>query len=513
MIKKILKPILNRLFLVGFFVLLQIVLIWALFTYLSNNYFYISIIMTGISFLVVIYLLNKRGNPTYKMAWIVPVIAFPVVGGLFYLIIQFQTISKTYRRRMDKIQQESASYLEQDNDIVESIEQDDPHVAAAVRYISRWGKYRAVKNTRTRYLPSGEEKWRVMLDELEKAERYIYLEYFIVDKGIMLNSVLDILKRKAAAGVDIRFMYDGMGSISNLPGNFPKLMKKMGIKCKVFSPFVPFLSAYQNNRDHRKICVIDGRVAFTGGINIADEYVNIESRFGHWRDTAVMVEGEAAFDFAVMFLQMWRMADLEPVDYAVCMPSQKDAETFDGNGYVMAYADSPVDDENVSEFVYLHIINTATKYVYITTPYLILDYNILLALCNASKRGVDVRIIIPEIPDKWYTQSVAISYLEELIEDGVRIYKYMPGFIHSKTFVSDGTMAVVGTINLEYRSLYLHYECAAFMYKSEAVKEVYDDFVHVMDTFCHEVSLQESRQVNIFRRILNLVLRLFAPLM
>lgn len=513
MIKKILKPVLNRLFLVGFLVLLQIAIIWVSMTSLSQTYFYISIVLTAVSFLVVIYLLNKRGNPTYKMAWIVPIVAFPIVGGLFYLIIQAQTLGKFLRRRMDSIQDESAPFLTQDKQIVDELRKTDPRIANTVQYMSVWGRYPAVKGTRTRYIISGEEKWRLMLEELEKAERYILLEYFIIGEGIMLESLLDVLGKKVAQGVEVLLLYDGMGSISTLPGNFSKRLNEIGIRCRVFSPFVPFLSAYQNNRDHRKICVIDGRVAFTGGINIADEYINVNRRFGHWRDTAIMVEGAAAYNLAVMFFQMWRMTDATPVNYAAYLPSEKDSASFSDDGYVLPYGDCPLDDENVGEFVYLDIINYATDYIYITTPYLILDYNFTSALAYAAKRGVDVKIIIPEIADKWYTQSVAISYFEELIEDGIEIYKYTPGFIHSKTFVSDDTTAVVGTINLDYRSLYLHYECAVWMYKSAAVKEVCQDFTHILNTFCHKVSLEESRNVSIFRRILNLVLRLFAPLM
>lgn len=515
MFKKLSKAIFTRLFLMCFLVLLQIVLLWVGAELMSDSYIYVSIALTVLSVFVVIYILNKRDNPNYKIAWVVPIITFPLVGGLFYLILKAQGIFRLRHRRLNVTLRDSAHHLKQDAAVLEKLQAVDPHAAALVKYMSVWGKYPAVQNTRTRYLPSGEIFWKAMLAELEKAERYIFLEFFIIKSGVMWDSILEILKRKAAQGVEVRLLYDGMGSIDKLPANYHKKLNKMGIKCRVFNPFVPFFSAYQNNRDHRKICVVDGRVAFTGGANLADEYVNVTSRFGHWRDSALIMEGKAAYNFAIMFLQMWKLSGgrISHGDYAIYAPTPQDAARFTDDGLVLPYGNYPIDGEPVGEFVYLDIINNAVDYVYITSPYLVLDYNMILALANAAKRGVKVKIIVPEIPDKWYTHSIAVSFFSELIEKGIEIYKYTPGFIHSKTFVSDDKVAVVGTINLDYRSLYLQYECAAWMYGSTAVAEITNDFNTLTSTCCHKVTLEESRKINIFRRLLSMLLRVFAPLL
>lgn len=513
MIKRILKTLINRFTIVCLLVIVQLVLIYLTLSYLNSNFAVISTILNVISILVVVYILNSKGNPTYKIAWIVPIVVVPFIGGLLYLMIQSQTIRRTHRKRQEQIVAESALFLQQDTKIRQILQENHPQMAGLSHYALQSGGYPTVSKTVTQYLSSGEDFWRVLLEELERAERYIFLEFFIIGEGVMWNSILDILQKKVAQGVEVRILYDGMGSINRLPDNYARTLQEIGIQCRVFSPFVPFLSAYQNNRDHRKICVIDGRVAMCGGINLADEYVNIERRFGHWRDTAVLLKGDAAYSFAVMFLQNWRLSGAPPVQYESYRPTAAATAQFQDDGLVLAYGDSPIDDETVGEFVYLHIINNATRYIYITTPYLVLDYNMVSALTFAAKRGVDVKIIIPEIPDKWYMNTVAHSYFLELIEDGVQIFKYQPGFIHSKTFVSDDTTAVVGSINLDYRSLYLHYECAAWMYQSKAVGEVHDDFLHILNTFCYEITLESARRVNIFRRVFQSLLRLFAPLL
>lgn len=515
MFKKLSKAIFNRLFLIGFLVLLQIAMLWFWTNFLSDKFFYASVLFNVLSFLVVIHILSGKGNPTYKIAWVVPIIVFPLMGGIFYLFIKMQSLFRQRHRRLKATLRDSASYLKQDPGVLADLKAIDPHAANLVNYMNTWGGYPVVQGTHARYLPSGEEFWKTMLDQLEKAQRYIFIEFFIIDEGVMWDSVLEILKRKVAQGIEVRLLYDGMGSISTLPANYHKTLNQMGIQCRVFSPFVPFLSAYQNYRDHRKICVVDGIVAFTGGANLADEYINLTSRFGHWCDSAVLLEGRAAHNFAMMFLQMWRLSGGKVTcgDYAIYAPSSEAAAQFSDDGYVMPYGNYPPDGEAVGEYVYLDIINTAVDYVYITSPYLILDYNMISALANAAKRGVDVKIMVPEIPDKWYTHSIAISFFSELIENGIEIYKYTPGFIHSKTFVSDDKVAVVGTVNLDYRSLYMHYECAAWFYENSIVHEVRDDFNRLVAASCHQVTLEESRRINLFRRLLFMLLRLFAPLL
>ena len=311
-------------------------------------------------------------------------------------------------------------------------------------------------------------------------------------------------------GVDVRVLYDGMGSMTTLPYGYPKTLEKHGIKCRIFSPFTPFLSALQNNRDHRKILVIDGKTAYTGGINLADEYINIDYSGGHWKDMSVMIKGEAAFSFTMMFLHMWWTVTKETEDLKHFKPVFE--EFSDSEGFVMPYADMPQDKYQTGEFIYLDIINKAKKYIHITTPYLILDHEMVVALTNAAMSGIDVKIICPLSIDHWYARSVAFSYYKELTESGVKIYEYSPGFIHGKTFVADDEVCVVGSINLDYRSLYLHFECAAWFLDSHIVKDVENDFTETLSK-CREITLEECNKRNPVKKLFSAVLRLFGPLM
>ena len=337
------------------------------------------------------------------------------------------------------------------------------------------------------------------------------MEYFIVEEGIMWNTILEILKRKATEGVEVRFMYDGMCAFDLLPYSYPKKLQKYGINCKMSNKIRPFVSTIQNNRDHRKICVIDGQVGYVGGVNLADEYINEKERFGHWKDTAVLLRGDAVQSLTMIFLQMWDvdMRGVEP--YGKYLTKKADALN-EKLGYVIPYADSPFDHENVGEEVYFHILNHAKKYVHIMTPYLILDNEMLTTLIRAAKSGIEVIIIMPHIPDKWYAFAVAKTYYKELIEGGVQIYEYTPGFVHAKIFVSDDDTATVGSINLDFRSLYLHFENGVFIYDNPEVQKVEEDFQNTLAK-CHKVTVTEVRNRGILMKMAGQVLRLVAPLM
>ena len=350
-----------------------------------------------------------------------------------------------------------------------------------------------------------------LLQELKKAQRYIFLEYFIIQEGCMWNSILEILKEKAAQGVKVRVLYDDIGCFLKLPQDYDSQLRSVGIDCRVFNRFKPVLTSMQNNRDHRKIAVIDGKVAFTGGINLADEYINAIERFGHWKDASVMVSGKAAWSFTLMFLQMWELTNGEDEDYAQYDPWVLTDCPVQASGFVQPYADSPMDKENVGEQVYLQIINNARRYLYINTPYLIIDESMMSALCLAAKSGVDVRIVTPHKWDKWFVHVTTRSYYRDLMAAGVRIYEYSRGFIHSKTFVSDDAVATVGTTNLDFRSLYLSFECGVLMYRTEAVAQLKEDFLNTLEQ-CYEITDQDC-QCGPIRRIFQDVLRLFAPLM
>ena len=327
----------------------------------------------------------------------------------------------------------------------------------------------------------------------------------------MWGSILEVLKRKASQGVTVRLIYDDMGCFFTLPKDYPAQLKKYGIQCAVFNPFRPVLTVKQNNRDHRKIAVIDGKVAFTGGINLADEYINAIEKHGHWKDAAVMLKGKAAWSFTLIFLQMWGMCTGTDEDYGAFYPWKNQGCPIAAKGFVQPYADSPTDTENVGEHVYLQILNNAKEYVYINTPYLIVDDSMLSALCLAAKSGVDVRIVTPHRWDKWAVHMTTRSYYRELIKAGVKVYEYTNGFIHSKTFVSDDRTATVGTTNLDFRSLYLHFECGALLYETDAVMEVKEDFLQTLD-ICQEVT-EKDYKANVVVRLFQDILRLFAPLM
>ena len=349
-----------------------------------------------------------------------------------------------------------------------------------------------------------------MLKELEKAEEFIFLEYFIVERGKMWNSILEILERKAREGVEVRFMYDGMCSILLLPYSYPKKLRALGIQAKMFAPIRPLMSTSQNNRDHRKILVIDGKAAYTGGVNLADEYINAKAKYGHWKDTAIKVEGEAVKSFTLMFLQMWNGSEWGTEDYAGYIRSGLRTEQR-SSGFVMPYGDGPTMPENVAETIYLDIIHQAVRYVHIMTPYFIVDNAMLDAIQYAARRGVDVRIIIPHIPDKRTIFAMSRTYYPDLLAAGVKVYEYKPGFIHAKVFTSDDEKAVVGTVNMDYRSLYHHFECAVYLFRNEAVFDVEKDFQETLGR-CIEVDMKYYKNISIFNRMMGRILRLIGPL-
>ena len=508
--KKILRFITQRVVITALLIVLQALLLFGFIWKLDNYFVYFYAGSVLLSLLITLGIINSKSNPAYKIAWLIPILLFPVFGGLVYLLFGSDRTGRYLRKKLQGIG------TEMDNVIGEAhrrsgAEQLPPDAANQSRYISHCAYCPPYQNTTTEYLPLGEVKFERMVEELKKAKHYIFLEYFIIQEGKMWNTILDILRQKAAEGVDVRVIYDDMGCIMILPTGYDKTLEQMGIKCRIFNPFVPILSSRFNTRDHRKICVIDGNVGFTGGINLADEYINAYEKHGHWKDTSILLKGEAVFNLTVMFLSMWDYLDgtTGKTDYSRYYPTVWDENA---KGYVQPFADNPLDDEAVGETVYLNLINKAKRYVYITTPYLILSSEMFTALTSAAKCGVDVRIITPHIPDKWYVHAVSRSHYQTLIEAGVKIYEYTPGFIHAKTFVVDDDYAVVGTINLDYRSLYLHFECAVWMYQTPSVAQVRDDFFKTQQ-ISQEITLEECRSLSFPRRLGRSVLRVFAPLM
>lgn len=512
--RKLLRIIFGRTAFVVMSLLLQISILLAGFRFLSHYMVYIYGGFTLLSAFVILYVVNKDENPSFKLAWIIPITVIPVFGTLLYLFLELQWEGKIINRRLRENISDTQPYLKQNPRYMEQLAKTSRSNANLAAYIENSGSYPVYGNTNVKYYPVGEEMFEDMKKELEKAKRFIFMEYFIVERGEMWDSILEILERKVQEGVEVRFMYDGMCCLVLLPYSYPRELRTKGLKAKMFAPIRPALSTYQNNRDHRKILVIDGHTAFTGGINLADEYINRKVRFGHWKDTGIMVKGDAVTSFTMMFLQMWNITEKEPEDYGRYL---RDPEFFyppelSMEGFVIPYGDSPLDQETVGELVYLDIINTARNYVHIMTPYLILNYELVQALQFAAKRGVETIIIMPHIPDKEYAFLLAKAHYEELIRAGVQIYEYTPGFVHAKVFTSDDEKAVVGTINMDYRSLYLHFECAAYIYRNEVIKDVERDFKETLAK-SQVITLEECRHYPWYKKFAGRVLRLFAPLM
>lgn len=505
------QVIFSRAVVMSTLLIIQIALFITLINYLSAYDAPIYFAMTLLSMVVVIRIINQKGNPAFKLAWVVPIMGLPIVGASFYLFCKTQ---QQPRRMKDKLQGEwikVRQFMKQDPLVVKELALSKPANANLAYFLSNRLGYPVHRNTKVSYFPLGEDKLEALLCELKKAKEYIFMEYFIVEESSMWDDIREVLVQKVKDGVEVRFMYDGMCSIEMMPYHYPKELKALGIKCKVFSPVLPLLSTHQNNRDHRKITVIDGKVGFTGGINLGDEYINKKERFGHWKDTAIMLEGEAVQSLTMMFLQMWNMNEKREEDYSK-YTTKKSENIKSELGFVLPYGDSPFDDENVGEEVYLHILQHAQKYVHIMTPYLILDNEMLTNLTHTAKSGIEVIIIMPGIPDKWYAYALAKTYYAELIEAGVQIYEYTPGFIHAKMFVSDNDTAVVGTINLDYRSLYLNFECGAFLYKNRVVGAIEKDFQETLH-LCKKVTLIDVKERSFKMKAVGNVLRIIAPLM
>ena len=465
--------------------------------------------MEAFTAVMLVYVLNTQENPSIKLSWSIIISILPVFGALLYFYVRFDLGHRLAQRLVGDSIEACMSYVPAQTELKEQLKQEDKDLYNLVHYMEQCGNFPIYADTQVKYFPLGEDKFREMLIQLEKAEKFIFMEYFSVGEGYMWGKILEVLRRKAKQGVEVRFMYDGMVAVANLPYNYPKKLRQMGIQCKMFSPVRPLVSTHYNNRDHRKILVIDGKVAFTGGVNLEDRYINKEEVYGHWKDTAVMVEGQAAQGFTLMFLQMWNYNEKERI-YEPYLELPQVAQR--AQGYVMPYGDSPMDKENVGEMVYLNILNQAKDYVYIMTPYLILDNEMITALRFAAKRGVDVRLILPHIPDKKYAFVLAKSHYKELTEAGVKIYEYTPGFVHAKVFLCDDIHAVVGTINLDYRSLYLHFECAAYLYKVPVLKEIMADFQDTMRR-SHLVTEQEIKKRGFFSKLFGALLKIAAPLM
>lgn len=508
---KFLKLLFSKIFISFLALAIQLAVFFTVLFVFEQYVVWLQIASYVLGLLIIFGIIGKKEPPEFKTPWLVIILVLPFFGLVIYSMFANSKMSTSQYKKMVDVACRCKKFSEltpaENDGILSEIED----CTGIENYLRRNAFSRGHLNNRVDYFKSGEEFYADLLEELEKAEKFIFMEYFIIDRGKMWDGVHEILKRKAAEGVEVRFMYDDIGSAGLVRGSYYKKLRKEGINCIKFNPFRPVLSGIHNNRDHRKITVIDGKVAYTGGMNLADEYINEKVRFGHWKDTAVKVRGSAVGNFTAMFLQLFDSSKKGFSDYGRYLDIEY--ESFEDGGYIHPFGDGPRPfyTELVGSNNYINIINSAKDYVYVSTPYLIPDYNLVSALRNAAFRGVDVRIITPHIPDKKMVFNMTRSNYKYLFESGVRIYEYTPGFIHAKGMVADGTTAFVGTVNLDYRSLVHHYECGAVMYKTPCIADIKADFDETL-AVSQEIT-PGNFKMSFFASFLNAVLNLFSPML
>ena len=506
--KRILNKLFSKLVLGGLIIILQ----FSWFVYLLYSATVYSSMVDALfkiaSIVLALFVSSRDMRSTYKTSWIFLILALPLFGIPAYYLFGRPGLTKRTRMKMDVVSSRIRAYSSPSDDVMSALRAEDDSAGQQAQYLTCYAGYPVYREADTQYYCCGEEMYPQFLEDLKAAKSYIFLEYFIAEPGKMLDAIVEILAQKVKEGVDVRFMYDGIGCIQTLPNKYYCYLQEKGIKCACFQPFRPLMSIIQNNRDHRKITVIDGKVAYTGGMNLADEYINAEQRFGYWKDAAIRLEGAAVWNFTVMFLNAWNAFRPQETDYTAFAPTRLPAVQ---DGVVQPYADSPLDEEPLAETVYLDILSQAQRYVYIYTPYLAVGEEMLDALKNAAKRGVDVRLILPGIPDKKLVFRLSRSYYLPLLRAGVRIYEFTPGFLHAKCYVSDDRVAVVGSINMDYRSLFLHFECGTLLFHNSQIAALRKDVERTLPQ-CREIMRSDCR-TNLPGTALDSVLRLLSPLM
>lgn len=512
--KKFLNKLLGRLVITAIIILVQFT--WIAFTlYEAGNVNpYFSLSLRVISLVIALYVVYKDSRPHTKLSWIFLILLLPFIGCPCYFLFGRSEMTKKSREQMEGLQAFVEPLRDRQEDVEEYLKEMDEIAYKQMSLPQNVSAYPMYMEKDTKYYSVGEDMFRDMIEDIKQAKEFIFLEFFIMKQGIMFDTLVDALEERAKAGVHVRLIYDDMGCIDEFPRYFYKDLQKKGIHVACFNPFRPFLSIIMNNRDHRKILVIDGKVAYNGGVNIADEYINAIERFGHWKDAGIRVTGDCVWSFTTMFLEMWSFITKGTEDFSKYKVVENDnAQLFaQGKGFVQPYADCPLDKRYLIEAVYLNLINHARKYVYIFTPYLILGSEVSTALINAARSGVDVRIVTPAIPDKKMVFLLTQANYESLIRGGVKIYQYTPGFIHSKCFVVDDEFASIGTTNLDFRALYLHFECGTLLYRTESVQKVKEDALSTFEV-SRRITLEECENKNFFYQLFLSVMHLFSPLL
>nr|WP_296078421.1 cardiolipin synthase [uncultured Ruminococcus sp.] len=510
--KGIISMVFSRFGIVLVLLALQILVLLGLFlkfSQLAPHYYIISAVFYIFMITVIV---NSDHDASSKITWLTIMAFLPIFGALLYIYTTVDIGHRVLKKKVTHILKNTKDKITQDKSVIDKAEEICPDVADLNYYLNKSGRFPLYENTDVTYYPIGEKMFQSMLVELDKAKDFIFMEYFIVDDGYMWDNILEVLIKKANEGVDVRVMYDGTCEFALLPRTYPSSLEKLGIHCKVFSPVSPFISTHYNYRDHRKIMVIDGKTAYNGGINMADEYINYTHKYGHFKDVGVMLKGDAVDSFTLMFLQMWSVNERH-CDFSkyLNVGYSLSAGGYFSNGFVMPFGDCPLDEYDVGKSVYMDILNRAKDYVYIMTPYMIMDGELENSLTFSAERGVDVRIILPHISDSFVAQALAKTHYKNLLDAGVKVYEYTPGFVHAKVFVSDDVKSVVGSINMDYRSLYHHFECATYMYGTRCIDDIKSDYKDTLAK-CQQVTYESIKNDKWYIKLIGKVIKFVAPL-
>lgn len=529
-----------RLVFVVFAVAVQIFFIYVLMAWLNNYSTWIHLVTELAAVLLVLTIYGKHTTSSMKMPWIVLITSMPLLGVILWFLMDSRLATHPMQKRFADIEEVLSVFMPQDEKMQAQLLSSDPAAGGIARYLWRKGGFPLYRNEGCLYYKDAAEALEAQLQDLSRAEKFIFMEYFAIEDKESFERIRTVLRQKVQEGVEVRLFYDDVGSIGFINGGFRKRMEADGIRTRVFNPVLPSMRVFMNNRDHRKITVIDGKIAYTGGYNLANEYFNVTHPYGEWKDAGIRLTGPAVRTYTTVFLEMWnaiRASDEDdhefgrffpglsietegkPLDLRSSLeiretPGKAQYEVLDdATGYVQPYADSPLDEEQIGENVYMSIANGAVKYLYFVTPYLILTDEMSRAITLAAERGVDVRIVTPGVPDKKITYQLTRSYYAQLVRKGVRIYEFTPGFCHAKCCVSDDRVATCGTINLDYRSLYHHFEDGCVMYQTHSVADVKNDLDQLIQRSREVTDRYRQGQRSIFLRIFHCLLRLIAPLM
>lgn len=462
-----------------------------------------------LNILLVISIINRNLNADFKTSWIILILLLPPFGALFYLFCQNDLGSLIIKKRLKDRKKTNRKFLPQNEKVLTDLKNSNIREYAHATYLNKAGHFPVYAANELKYFPLADDWYPDLLQKLEKAKDYIFIEIFILARGKMWESILKILERKAKEGVEVRVLYDGTCSLALLPRNYPEQLKELGIKCKIFNPIVPIIKTSYNNRDHRKIIIIDGQIAYTGGANIADEYINQKERFGHWKDTMISITGASVNSLVVLFLEMWNLTEKKDVENYEFY-KRKTSEV--GEGFIIPIGDDPFDDEPIGKQTYLHILENAKEKVDIIMPYFVVDGDFLRTFLHTAKKGVKIRLILPGIPDKKFVNYVAKTYYKDMLENGIEIYEYSHGFTHAKMMMADNEKALIGTINLDYRSFFLHFEDGIYLYKVSEIQKMCLDFEETISK-CQKITFKEFAKYSKIKLLIGKVLRLFGPLL